>query len=72
MYAAVYTQLYKNLAPPWLISYLNLAFTISAPVNGGKSDWFIREQILQMEMAVHTLCSLQCGRLSQVVNDYVR
>ena len=46
MYLAVCTQLYKYLSPPWLSYYLNLALTISAPVNGGKSDWFIRAQIL--------------------------
>ena len=67
MYPAVCTQLYNNQANRQiLISYLNLAFTISAPVNGGKCDWFIRAQILQMEMTVYTLCSVKYGGLCKV------
>jgi hypothetical protein len=29
---------------------LKLAFTISAPVNGGMSDWVIRAQILKLDI----------------------
>ena len=46
------------------------AFKIFAPVNRGMSDWFIRNRflgkILQMEITVHTLCSVQCSGLCQV------
>ena len=65
MSPAVCTQLY-NYRHPGLFSYhLNLAFTISARVIGG----WVTGKILQMEMAVHTLCSVQCGGLHQVVNE---
>ena len=53
MSPAVCTQLYNYhlVAPPWHGYHLNLAFkvafTISAPVYGGMSDRFIREQILK-------------------------
>ena len=30
---------------------LNLAFSISTPVNGGMNDWFIRAQILKQDIA---------------------
>jgi hypothetical protein len=47
MSPAVCSQLYNYLLPPWLSYQINLAFTISAAVNGGMSDWFIRAQILK-------------------------
>ena len=35
----------------------------------GSSVHRFESKILQMEMAVHTLCSVQCGGLCQVVNE---
>ena len=49
MSPAVFTQLYNYLVR--LNLAFNVAFTISAPVNGGKSDWFIRAQILKQGFA---------------------
>ena len=55
MSSAVCTQLYNYLAPPFISYRLYLAFkvglSISAPVNGGMSDWFTRAQILKLDIA---------------------